>query len=630
MSNLPGWIDAPPIDPVTAAVACTPAGFRGDAIAIAVAIAWAESGLVPNARHVNSGGSIDRGLWQINDRAHPDTEDQNCDIPVLCAQYAYRISSGGTDWGAWATFNNGAYRKFYNDAVTAAQTAAQQGLIPGTELPTVNPSIVALPENFGTSLDVFPPELPTPGELAYDPGGFSGGLIVNGKLVNDSDGIGSTIVGGDMDLTTNGVSQLTLQIVDPFGENNVWSQFLLNTPVSWFDCDFIVAEHDMAPAGDVPVQLTAICRTKGVQTMRDIDPLGRTRMWEKMSPTEVLEQRALEAGLRFAGKGSARRSTITRHGVADAGSTKAESDWEMGDRLAKELGYWAFEAMGIYFFAPPSWLADKMPRYRALWAPGKVSGDLAKYVTIGHPKLSASMDTEKALGKTWPRTISMELLRSRGEAIRPAMMCDWTSIGGFDTAYITTHVNWKVLDGGVTPVTIDGTEPIDPVPSGDPDNPTSTPAGSTSNAQLDPVTGRPYAAVPSALDFVTLCLKQVGDAYQWGAGHSATDLGNTDPSAFDCSGLIGWACTQLGVDFTGTDATMMQKIVSANLERSVADAANIRGAVLRHPGHIAVSLGDGAHTVEAMGKQYGVLQGNIGNRFSQGGLIPGLAYGTGA
>src|SRR5260370_22177492 len=100
-------------------------GIPHNQLTIAVAIAWAESGLRTDATGYNydpvthSISSRDRGLWQINDYWHPDVSDA-CAYDAACnAQAMARISSHGSNWGPWSTFNNGAYRNY----LTMAQLA---------------------------------------------------------------------------------------------------------------------------------------------------------------------------------------------------------------------------------------------------------------------------------------------------------------------------------------------------------------------------------------------------------------------------------------------------------------------------------------------------------------------------
>jgi hypothetical protein len=101
------------------------AGFRrGDRLVIAVAIGLAESGCRPGASHRNGshgcrGGSMDRGLWQINGCSHPEVS-AGCAYQAACnARAAYRISAGGTNFRAWATYGGGQYRRFLAPARAA-------------------------------------------------------------------------------------------------------------------------------------------------------------------------------------------------------------------------------------------------------------------------------------------------------------------------------------------------------------------------------------------------------------------------------------------------------------------------------------------------------------------------------
>ena len=95
------------------------AGFTGENLVVAVAVAMAESRCDPAARGVNPGHSIDRGLWQINDYYHPDVDDA-CAYDALCnARAAYRISDHGTDWTPWTTYRQGTYRQYTSQARAA-------------------------------------------------------------------------------------------------------------------------------------------------------------------------------------------------------------------------------------------------------------------------------------------------------------------------------------------------------------------------------------------------------------------------------------------------------------------------------------------------------------------------------
>lgn len=95
------------------------AGMDSANAAIGAAIALAESGGRTDA--VGDNGSS-FGLWQIHLPAHPDVT-QACALDPGCAASAVlRISSGGTDWHPWTTFQTGAYQAFLG-AQQAVQNA---------------------------------------------------------------------------------------------------------------------------------------------------------------------------------------------------------------------------------------------------------------------------------------------------------------------------------------------------------------------------------------------------------------------------------------------------------------------------------------------------------------------------
>jgi peptidoglycan hydrolase-like protein with peptidoglycan-binding domain len=101
------------------------AGFRGERLVTAVAVALAESSCRPSASNTNGptagcpNGSTDRGLWQINNCYHPSVTN-TCAYNAACnARAAYSISSSGSNWQPWSTYNSGRYRSFLTQARAA-------------------------------------------------------------------------------------------------------------------------------------------------------------------------------------------------------------------------------------------------------------------------------------------------------------------------------------------------------------------------------------------------------------------------------------------------------------------------------------------------------------------------------
>ncbi|MBB5867361.1 hypothetical protein F4553_000740 [Allocatelliglobosispora scoriae] len=115
------------------------AGFRGDHLVTAVAVALAESGGRtdrPGDTGITNGTwgpSI--GLWQIRSlhaqRGTGGQRDQlaNAD-PAVNARHAYQISHHGQSWSPWSAFTNGSYRQYLDRARTAARSAGSGGTQP--------------------------------------------------------------------------------------------------------------------------------------------------------------------------------------------------------------------------------------------------------------------------------------------------------------------------------------------------------------------------------------------------------------------------------------------------------------------------------------------------------------------
>ena len=88
-------------------------------IVVALSVAMAESSCNPSATNINTNGSEDRGLWQINNAAWPNVSD-SCAFQAQCnADAAWNISDHGSDWGPWATFNSGAWESYLSTAKSA-------------------------------------------------------------------------------------------------------------------------------------------------------------------------------------------------------------------------------------------------------------------------------------------------------------------------------------------------------------------------------------------------------------------------------------------------------------------------------------------------------------------------------
>ncbi len=103
----------------------------GETLVIAVAIATAESNRRSEAVHANGPttgcprGSVDVGLWQINDCYHPAVSRTCALTPECNARAMYDISHHGTTWSPWTTFRDGSYARHLPGAQVASDDACR-------------------------------------------------------------------------------------------------------------------------------------------------------------------------------------------------------------------------------------------------------------------------------------------------------------------------------------------------------------------------------------------------------------------------------------------------------------------------------------------------------------------------
>jgi hypothetical protein len=101
------------------------AGFHGDGLNTAVAVAMAESGGHPTSHNTNAGtGDNSYGLFQINmlgslgparmQQYHLSSYDELFN-PTVNARVAYQLSQGGTNWTPWTTYTRGTYRQYLGE-----------------------------------------------------------------------------------------------------------------------------------------------------------------------------------------------------------------------------------------------------------------------------------------------------------------------------------------------------------------------------------------------------------------------------------------------------------------------------------------------------------------------------------
>jgi cell wall-associated NlpC family hydrolase len=155
-------------------------------------------------------------------------------------------------------------------------------------------------------------------------------------------------------------------------------------------------------------------------------------------------------------------------------------------------------------------------------------------------------------------------------------------------------------------------------------------------SQLAAPSSQPASGTALAQQFLDTALSQAGKPYVWGATASPSD---PSPPAFDCSELTKWAAARVGDPIPDVASAQFLYLKEHGDLISVQQALHTPGALLFHfdhepknlqddpsAGHVAISVGDGVHTIEARGHAYGtnVFADAAGRDFNFAGIIPGM------
>lgn len=584
------------------------AGFKGDALVTAVAVSCAEDrnhdpAAFGDLSLIDAKWGASVGLWQIRS-LHADygtgrvRDEVHLTDPAFNARSAYSISSGGSNWNPWSTYKDGSYKTYMAQAHDAALGT---GGTDSTSTTTTGGTTITAASHAGASVPI-----------------TIGGKSLSGEL-------GDLVIGGSIDLSTSEVSEVSLTLLDVDFAVSRRYRLDIDSVLHCLNLPFRVVTLGCGshPAGET---VTLKAHPAGAVTMR----IGSPNALSNISPTDYMKAQATAAGLKFWGRPSGKRASVGPATITDSQSqSRPETAWEVGQRLADELGYYAFETAGTYYFAPSDYIMSNTTRVQLV--PPRVKAYPTSNVGQPYPALEVPTvaatpsktltPLQKKIGRTsiisCDVSVSARIERSAGEALRPAMAA-WLpgALPKFaKDGQMITRVSWDLADPNA-PVRVE---------AGALAKKNGTAVTAADNAVTNDVPGLFGGYnTKSALDFVTIALRQVGDAYVWGAEAAATDR---DPHAFDCSELTQWAASQVGVTFVDGSSNQLAAIRRARTTISVDQAKHTRGALLFHPGHVVISLGDGLHTVEAMGQKYGVVKGSLAGRsWTAAGKIPGMRY----
>jgi cell wall-associated NlpC family hydrolase len=165
---------------------------------------------------------------------------------------------------------------------------------------------------------------------------------------------------------------------------------------------------------------------------------------------------------------------------------------------------------------------------------------------------------------------------------------------------------------------------------------TGAAAPATSMPGLGTTTNLSPTTNPTTQQFLSTALAEQGKPYVYGA---TAQISDPNPPAFDCSELTKWAAARSGVTIPDGATAQYLDIRDHGDTMTVQQALHTPGALLFHfghepknlgdipaDGHVAISLGDGVHTIEARGHAYGtnVFDNAAGRSFNFAGMIPGM------
>ncbi len=610
------------------------AGFSGNALVTAVAVAIAESGGRTDAKGDVSlqtatwGPSI--GLWQIRSlnaekgRGSARDELANYD-PGHNARSAYSIAGGGTNFKPWSTYNGGQYKAHLAAAQTAAGQVGNRSGSPGSV--TSFAGDVSFPVRSDSELSVEPL---VPRDIST--------LLIRGQPVLTSTGDMATRA--SVDFSTDGISEISVTFADP--ELAIWesTQISYPTEVDWEDWKLEIAGVS-TPGWQNGIWYTTLhIWPRGLVNLQKLK--GRQR--SGVSPAEWIAAEAALQGISVISYEAPNQNRGSQSigpddsDIFGSGSTDTpkdvESAWNTMQRLAKEDGCWLFSYFDrTLIYGKPTLMVSAMS-YLDVGFRGSVKNDPAfdfnnieanAMLERGTKSTSPSLSRMPSENLVIQRTGTVSLPRWRGERVRPGMGLRLPRFARMDLGevepYIVTNVSWDAADNGLGDVSVRFERAVDP--AGTP----QVSLGEPIPADIGDATGSDGISkgTKSANDFVAWALRQVGDKYVWGATPNASD---PNPTSFDCSALVQWAAAQTGVSIGRTTYAQYPSCIPITAEK----AAQTRGALLFFDDltHVVISLGNGHATVEARGAKYGVVTYRIeGRGFTKGGLIKGMNYGNG-
>jgi cell wall-associated NlpC family hydrolase len=295
-----------------------------------------------------------------------------------------------------------------------------------------------------------------------------------------------------------------------------------------------------------------------------------------------------------------------------------EDTWTAAGRIMGEIGWRVFCYRGTVYVAPDSWLIAHNGTPFVLSPGSEGVHDIDFQWDTGKPAATATITADAGFRDLAPGTPIT--LQHMGVANGSWLV---------ETIERTTYSK-KVTVTAIRPQPVLA-EPAEEssgdfgIPAYLPDYLGDVSAGSTiDNSFRLANPGPEVGPVTVAQQFVRVAYAQRGKPYVYGA---------RGPDSWDCAGFTYWCAKQVGVNFPNPVAAQAALCRRKGTTMTVEQAAYTRGAVIWHEygggpnDHVVISLGDGQHTIEAMGRAYGVVVGKIQGRskpWTGAGWVPGI------
>ena len=271
-------------------------------------------------------------------------------------------------------------------------------------------------------------------------------VLVNGDALEAR--LAERLTKATLSLSNSATSQLVLGVADPKLQLLRSDELDKGTEIRFADLRLVVAVRELVLDGSTPaLQVTA--RARGIQKMR------RTRggrVWRGLSPTQWVHMVGRAADLRVVAEPSHQRKVI--HRAAAKKGEPGESDLDVFNRLASELGFIGYESQQTLYFGRPTWLAKRLPQLDVVW---RVDGDPEPDGLLAVPAVRDS-DDDTAHGFT--RTLSVSPVAA--ERFTPNRAVHLTGMGPYSGVYLITDTS-LTLDGS-SPASVTIATPVNPDP----------------------------------------------------------------------------------------------------------------------------------------------------------------------